>query len=65
MEDIWLSLSHNNSNILGAGFKGGARPPPFTPYLEGQGDLVTRLIMRIIGVSIWVIRVINLLTRSP
>ena len=64
MEDIWLSLSPNNSNILG-GFKGGARPPPFTPYLEGQGDLVTRLIMRIIGGSIWVIRVINLLTRSP
>ena len=34
-------------------------------YLEGQGDLVTRLIMGIIGVTIWVIGVINLLTKSP
>ena len=36
-----------------------------TVYLEGQGDLVTRLIMGIIGVTIWVIGVINLLTKSP
>ena len=35
------------------------------PYLEGQGDLVTRLIIGIIGVTIWVIGVINLLTKSP
>ena len=35
------------------------------PYLEGQGDLVTRLIMGIIGVTIWVIGVSNLLTKSP
>ena len=35
------------------------------PHLEGQGDLVTRLIMEMIGVTIWVIRVINLLTKSP
>ena len=34
-------------------------------YLEGQGDLVTGLIMGIIGVSIWVIGVITLLTKSP
>ena len=34
-------------------------------YLEGQGDLVSRLIMGIIGVTIWVIGVINLLTKSP
>ena len=27
------------------------------PYLEGQGDLVSILIMRIIGVTIWVIGV--------
>ena len=33
--------------------------------MEGQGDLVTRLIMGIIGVTIWVIGVINLLTKSP
>ena len=34
-------------------------------YWEGQGDLVTGLIMGIIGVSIWVIGVITLLTKSP
>ena len=34
-------------------------------YLEGQGDLVTRLIMGIIGVTVWVLGVINLLTKSP
>ena len=34
-------------------------------YLEGQGDLVSRLIMGISGVTIWVIGVINLLTKSP
>ena len=39
--------------------------PAATHYLEGQGDLVTRLIMGIIGVTIWVIKVINLLTKSP
>ena len=33
-------------------------------YLEGQGYLITRLIMRITGVTIWVIGVINLLTKS-
>ena len=35
------------------------------PYLGGQGDLVSRLIMGIDGVTIWVIGVINLLTKSP
>ena len=34
-------------------------------YLEGQGDLVTRLMMGIIGVTIWVIGVYNLLTKPP
>ena len=34
-------------------------------YLGGHGDLVSRLIMGIIGVTIWVIGVINLLTKSP
>ena len=36
-----------------------------TAHLEGQGDLVSRLIMGIIGVTIWVIGVIILLTKSP
>ena len=35
-------------------------------YLEGQGDLVSGLIMGIKGVTIWVIiGVITLLTKSP
>ena len=34
-------------------------------YLEGQGDLVNRLIVGIIRVTIWAIGVINLLTKSP
>ena len=35
------------------------------PYLEGQGDLVSRLLMGITGVTIWVMGVLNLLTKSP
>ena len=35
------------------------------PYLEGQGDLLSRLIMGITRVTIWVIGVIKLLTKSP
>ena len=35
------------------------------PNLGGQGDLVSRLIMGINGVTIWVIGVTNLLTKSP
>ena len=42
-----------------------ARPRAFILYLGGQGDLVSRLIMGINGVTIWVIGVINLLTKSP
>ena len=38
-------------------------------YLEGQGDcqgdLISRLILGIFRVTIWVIGVINLLTKSP
>ena len=34
-------------------------------YLEGQGDLVSRLIMGLHRVTIWVIGVINLLIKSP
>ena len=37
----------------------------FVVYLEGQGDLVSGLIVGIIRVIIWVIGVINLLTRAP
>ena len=35
------------------------------PYLEGQGDLVSRLILGIFRVTIWVIGVLSLLTKSP
>ena len=34
-------------------------------YLGGQGDLVSGLIRGITGVTIWVIGVINLPTKSP
>ena len=34
------------------------------PYLGGQGDLVSRLIIGINGLTIWVTGVINLLTKS-
>ena len=34
-------------------------------YLEGQGDLVSGFIMGITRVTIWLIGVINLLTKSP
>ena len=34
-------------------------------YLGGHGDLVSRVIIRITRVTIWVIGVINLLTKSP
>ena len=34
-------------------------------YLEGQEDLVSRLIIGISRVPLWVMGVINLLTKSP
>ena len=34
-------------------------------YLEGREDLVSRLMMGISWVIIWLIEVINLLTKSP
>ena len=34
-------------------------------YLEGHGDLVRGLIIKITRVTIWVIGVIGLLTKSP
>ena len=44
----------------------GGGPLDLGAYLEGQEDLVTRLRMGIIGVTIWVIRVIDdLLTKYP
>ena len=36
-----------------------------SPYLEGQGDLVSRLKRGVIRVTIWVIEVIHLLSKSP
>ena len=34
-------------------------------YLEGQGDAVSRSIMRISRVTTWLMGVINLLTKCP
>ena len=46
--------------------KGGRHPRWMDKILlGGSGDLVTRLIMGIIGLTIWVIGVITLLTKSP
>ena len=39
--------------------------PAQMEYLEGQEDLVSGLIRRITRVTIWVIGVIKLLTKSP
>ena len=35
------------------------------PYLEGQRDLTSKLIVQITKVITWAIRVSNLLTKSP
>ena len=40
-------------------------PQPYIPTLGGQGDLVSRLIIGINGITIWVIGVMDLLTKSP
>ena len=37
---------------------------PITPYLEGHGDFVSRLIIGIPGDTIWLMGVINLRTKS-
>ena len=37
----------------------------FRVYLGGQGDFVSRLMIGINEVTIWVVGVINLLTKSP
>ena len=34
-------------------------------HFKGQGDVVSRFTMGITRLTIWVIRVINLLTKSP
>ena len=39
--------------------------PTYITYLEGQGDLVNRLVMGITWVTMRVIRLIDLLTKSP
>ena len=52
--------------LLSFYFQCRSHEPYTNPYLECQGDLVHRLIIGIIGVTIWVIvGVINLLTKSP
>ena len=40
-------------------------PVPASHYLDGQGDLVSGLIMGISGVSIWLIGLISIHTQSP
>ena len=43
----------------------GTRHSSGYAYLEGQGDLVSRIIMGIIGDTTWRIGVISILTKSP
>ena len=50
---------------LGSGLGKAQRAVKNASYSEGQGDLVSRLMIGITRVTIWVIRVINLLTKSP
>ena len=50
----WDNGKYNGNCYLGFGV-----------YLEGRGDLVRRLINRITRVTIWVTRIVNLLTNSP
>ena len=54
-EDCWIN-GHAVQAVLALGLRA---------YLEGQGDLVTSLIMGIIWVTIWVIGVKTILTKSP
>ena len=52
--------------IQGSGcMRGAMRMYPQGSYLEGQGDLVSRLIVGISGVTMWFIGVIGILTKSP
>ena len=48
-------------------FLSGARVPPSTvgPYLEGHRYLLSRSMMGTMGVILWLIGVIILLTESP
>ena len=54
------TIAQRAANGLMSGFRTLAED-----YLEGQGDLVSRLNMGISRVTIWVIRVINLFSKSP
>ena len=43
----------------------GLPSPELGAYLEGHADLVSRLIIRVTRVTIWVIGAITLLAKSP
>ena len=48
------------------GFFGGYGIPRMRgPYLEGHGDVVSGLRLGVTWVIIWIVGVINLLTKSP
>ena len=55
--DGWYALNPSSAKV------GLSQNPG--PYLEGQGNLLSRLVTGITTVTIWVIGVINLLTKSP
>ena len=60
---VWgLGFRGLGFRVWGLGFRGGLGGGSL---LGGQGDLVSRLIMGITGVTLWVIGFTNLLTTSP
>ena len=62
MASIFFSITQEPWAIARSGRPLRASGPLI--YLEGQGDLVSGLTMGIIRVTIWVIGVINPLTKS-
>ena len=51
-----MRVKGSAARVFGSGFR---------LYLESQRDLVSRLVMGITGVTIWVIDVISILSKSP
>ena len=60
------ALRPSSSVTEGSTGQGGfVNGPGLCRYLEGHGDLLSRLIKGIISVIIWAIGVLKLLTKSP
>ena len=65
-DEVWGQTCLKNLALQHVGTVEACCGDPLVVGCKGiQGDLVSRLIMGINGVTIWVIGVINLLTKSP